>query len=1531
LNTSILIGRDDELKYLETKFKNLKQGFGSSIFIGASTGTGKTQLVKEFKLYVQFSKSLFFTSQCFQQGTSPYKPMIDILRQVLAISSKDELDKYGNILVKIFPELQEKGFEALENFERISEKLRLFDTVVDWLKDVSKRETLVIFIDNIHLIDQASVELLNTCIRDLKKSKIMFLATFIDDEITETYPLWQTIEEGLTSLITLKPFSTEDIQSLIKIMLGNIQLNLDFVEKIKRITGANVFFISEVIKYLVEEDILQIRFGVWHLPTDLSLLKLPISIEDIIKRRLESLSSNAKDLLKILSVLGKKLSLALFKVLSNLNDDEIFNAIDELIERQFLNNLEEEYFFTHDKVRELLYSSLEEDLKTILHQKIAETIELENIENIRFMAGELSYHYIRGLDKKKAVKYLLMAGFSSPIKLESSKFLKLAVDILEKLEDELTETILITYLYEICERDEKEFIRLKELAQNNIDKNFIIEQIRKKLAWITYMIAPDICLETSEKIILSLESKGFGIETTAEFESIRASSYAIIGQIDKSFSITDPIINNEKYNNTLVKALMLFGRLNGLLITGRFRQLVKDMEEVVYIFENNFDKLNSNLIWSYGFSLFIREYALAWLGEFIADNKYLDTLKEIAKKYNYLDLEFWNNYPNIVHWSLTGDYNKIKDKQEELVKMIKRMDKPIQYENKFNTCVSFAHIQNGKLLEAKSITEKIIKLATLSKNNQQEANGFILEGLIMLEENKFSLAIKCFKKAISLSVNDDESLKNDQAIPALYYLSEAYLKNYEIEKALEFIEKAFELANSEYYENSYHLVNIYRLLGEIYANKNNYEEAHEFFAKSSQIAKEKKLTIQEAFIQVSIGHIWLERKKFNLTRIAWQKAILKFREVNNEYQANKIILKLNSIPKPLLIETKKEKISSYLKNSISPEFASEIGYKLMDLFSSLGIIEDDKQKAENEKLETLEEDKILSDKLNKVNKVELLNDLGKMILSNLDTNTILNKIMDKIIEVIETDRAFLMILNSHGELQSQIVRTKNYNSVCENKIFIDGVIKTGKAIWAKDVICIPLKDFDKVIALIYIDKKSDKKSEINEFTEDDLNLLESMANFANIAIIKNRLFEQTKEENEKVQILKQFSKLLSSVFTRKELLYKVLDFLIKITGAEFAYFLMGDEFTCEASLDKDSNKDIEVKINKSVIKKVQDTEESVFFVDTNKISNQASIVALDIVSLMCVPLISNSKIIGVLYVSSKTFIKSFTQKELSILEDIIFQTVLAIENLSFLELQKKQEQVKQEFEIVKDIQKSILSFETPEFENIEISGASISANELASDYYDYIQLDNDRFAIAFGDITAHGVSTGVLIAMVKACLYVQCKTDPNVISVMQTLNEMIFKFKKERSLRMGFVYSIFDLKENTLTISSAGQALPYYYKHELRDLETIKLLPSYQLGMKENLKLKENKIKLSYKDVLVYFTNGIVNAKNFDGEEYTYKRLEEFIKANSFLSSKGLRDAIFEDCKNWIGQDSEMNEDLTIIVIKVKPHPEQKLGQFKKD
>ena len=189
--------------------------------------------------------------------------------------------------------------------------------------------------------------------------------------------------------------------------------------------------------------------------------------------------------------------------------------------------------------------------------------------------------------------------------------------------------------------------------------------------------------------------------------------------------------------------------------------------------------------------------------------------------------------------------------------------------------------------------------------------------------------------------------------------------------------------------------------------------------------------------------------------------------------------------------------------------------------------------------------------------------------------------------------------------------------------------------------------------------------------------------------------------------------------------------------------------------------------------------------------------------------------------------------------------------------------------------------------------------------------------MAIGDVNGHGVSAGLLMSMAKSCLFVQGKVDPSVLAMMEALNGMIFGGTKER-LFMTFIYSIFHLQNQTVTLSSAGHHLPYLYRAATGEMEPIQVKPTYPLGVREKVKFNEVTVQLAPHDILVYYTDGIIEAHNPDGEEFGFERLEELIIANRNLGSAGIQDVLIAAYEDWIaGQEPE--DDMSMVVVKARP------------
>ncbi|MFC1698611.1 protein kinase [Candidatus Omnitrophota bacterium] len=437
LNCSELIGREKEMRELKEHLKFTKESKGQSVFVAAPAGVGKSRLIQEAKLTIQLAEIPFMQGQCFEQAMTPYQPLADAFKPLLPLTKQDILDRHGSILVKVIPELKNKGYHPAPPLEEFAERARLFESVTGWLKEISKITPVVIYIEDLHWSDMASIDLLNACIRTLRMSPVMILSSFRDDEVDSTNRIFQTAEEELTKIMKLSPLNSKNVETLIKRMLGRIELTEDFSEQIYNATGGNPFFVTEAMRTLIEEEQLKLDRGRWILPADISALELPTSIEATITRRLNLLSPDALSFARFSAVVGRNLDLSFLKQLGKLGDTQLFDILDELTERQFVKIEEKRYAFTHDRVRETLYAQLTEEDRQKLHEQVGNLLEVKFAHNKALVINELAYHFNRGLDKTKAVDYLIQAGYSlresSDVVGASKSFIR-ALEILDKID-----------------------------------------------------------------------------------------------------------------------------------------------------------------------------------------------------------------------------------------------------------------------------------------------------------------------------------------------------------------------------------------------------------------------------------------------------------------------------------------------------------------------------------------------------------------------------------------------------------------------------------------------------------------------------------------------------------------------------------------------------------------------------------------------------------------------------------------------------------------------------------------------------------------------------------------------------------------------------------------------------------------------------------------------------------------------------------------------------------------------------------------
>lgn len=251
------------------------------------------------------------------------------------------------------------------------------------------------------------------------------------------------------------------------------------------------------------------------------------------------------------------------------------------------------------------------------------------------------------------------------------------------------------------------------------------------------------------------------------------------------------------------------------------------------------------------------------------------------------------------------------------------------------------------------------------------------------------------------------------------------------------------------------------------------------------------------------------------------------------------------------------------------------------------------------------------------------------------------------------------------------------------------------------------------------------------------------------------------------------------------------------------------------------------------------------------------------------------------------------------------------------------EQLGHHLETAARIQQRLLPREAPQYDNIEIAGVLHSSMMVAGDFYDFIPLDDDRLGIAIADIRGKGVPAAMLMVMVRTILRMVCREEMSPAGVLKRINDFL-EIDTDPEIFTTMVYGILDTKSLTFTYANAGHCLPI--KVNASNEAADGLRPDSAdflkeggliLGVFDFASFESETISLDAGDILVFYTDGITETENAQGEIYGAQRLMELISQYAALSSKELCRKIEEALTEFSGTQ-QRSDDLTLVVIKIR-------------
>lgn len=249
---------------------------------------------------------------------------------------------------------------------------------------------------------------------------------------------------------------------------------------------------------------------------------------------------------------------------------------------------------------------------------------------------------------------------------------------------------------------------------------------------------------------------------------------------------------------------------------------------------------------------------------------------------------------------------------------------------------------------------------------------------------------------------------------------------------------------------------------------------------------------------------------------------------------------------------------------------------------------------------------------------------------------------------------------------------------------------------------------------------------------------------------------------------------------------------------------------------------------------------------------------------------------------------------------------------SLLSTVAEKERLQSEIEIAATIQRNLLPKEGPAFGGVSFSAHFEPTASIGGDYYDVFNIDKSRLAVAIGDVSGHGLSTGLVMAMVKAAITTLVEEGADETSLFQRLNDLVYRSTERRAF-MTLAFTIFDLERRTIRHTNAGHLYPYLLRRDVAEPIAIES-PSLPLGVRTHLVTNTVELELREGDALVYLSDGMIEAQNENGDPYGFDQLEALLSRQTSHDAASLRAAILDAVARHAGGRTA-DDDRTVMVL----------------
>ena len=308
-------------------------------------------------------------------------------------------------------------------------------------------------------------------------------------------------------------------------------------------------------------------------------------------------------------------------------------------------------------------------------------------------------------------------------------------------------------------------------------------------------------------------------------------------------------------------------------------------------------------------------------------------------------------------------------------------------------------------------------------------------------------------------------------------------------------------------------------------------------------------------------------------------------------------------------------------------------------------------------------------------------------------------------------------------------------------------------------------------------------------------------------------------------------------------------------------------------------------------------------------------------------IISRGKCRGFIYI----FSKDITEEPIT--NDCNFnfiQNCLAIglENYSLIKTKKKYENIDREISTGAEIQSQLLPDYCPSIYGVDLAAHCRPALQLGGDYYDFMCLKTNisekrkekaRWALVIGDVMGKGIPAGLLMTMLRGMLRAEVLTGLPPDRILHDLNQLAINDLDQSHRFVTLFYSDYDPRTRKLRFANAAHNPPLFWKSSIQKI--IKLdAEGFVLGLQKEAEYNCGEIKLNENDLILYYTDGVIDTSNSLGERFEEVRLIKTLTklCKQSYTSQEILNKIFKKLDDFTGQNRHLEDDASIVVFQLK-------------